>query len=285
MPTEQCNRVLVERYFLGEIGSEEKNAVRAHLDGCADCRGRMSALENERRDYLMAHPFREFAARHPDGKSPSESAATRRAPASRWLPGLIGAVACLVLVPVVLRYGIHDTVVSESGIRTKGGPVLEYYLKRGGAVTPGNASESHRAGDELQFVYSAGSHAYVTLASIDTRGHVSLYRPAEASADPAASTDAATPLSLAARAGDKQTLPFAVTLDDSPGAELFVMIFGSQALTGAEVERWLMEAYTRASGNLEALASRLPPPPGRDPTSEGKGGDEIRTLLLRKSRV
>jgi hypothetical protein len=279
MPTEQCNRVLVDRYFLGEIGAEEKRAVRAHLDGCADCRGRMSALENERRDYLMAHPFREFAAKHLDGESPSESAAARRAPASLWLPGLIGAVACLVLVPVVLRYGIHDTVVTESGIRTKGGPVLEYYLKRGGTVTPGNASESHRAGDELQFVYSAGSHAYVTLASIDTRGHVSLYRSSDAA------SDANAPMSLSASPGDKQTLPFAVTLDDSPGAELFVMVFGTRSLTGAEVESWLMGAYTRASGNLEALASKLPPPPGHAAATEGKAGDEIRTLLLRKSQV
>ncbi|MDB5051064.1 MAG: hypothetical protein JWO30_4135 [Fibrobacteres bacterium] len=306
MPTERCNRVLVERYFLGESGAEEKRAVRAHLDDCAQCRGHLSTLENERRDYLMAHPFREFAAKH----LPEEKTGRKQSTAPRWLPALAGLVACLVLVPVVLRYGMRGNVVTETGVRTKGGPVLEYYLKRGGAVTPGQTSELHRAGDELQFVYAAGSHAYVTLASIDSRGHVSLYgspqavRPAREN-PPADSGIARTggsdtlPVSLAAKAGEKQTLPFAVTLDDSPGSELFVMIFGSLPLTGGGVEGWLTEAYTRASGNLEGLVSRLSPPPGSSGGAEGagktgaggegkpagKGGAEVKTLLLRKTQA
>jgi hypothetical protein len=220
-------------------------------------------------------------------------------------------VACLVLLPVVLRYGMRGNVVTETGVRTKGGPVLEYYLKRGGAVTPGRTSELHRAGDELQFVYAAGSHAYVTLASIDSRGHVSLYGSPQA-VRPAGETPRtdtgiartggtdALPVSLAAKAGETQTLPFAVTLDDSPGSELFVMIFGSLPLTGGEVEGWLTEAYTRASGNLEGLVSRLSPPPGppsgsavngasgnpgTEKTSAHSGGAEVKTLLLRKTQA
>ena len=90
MPTEQCNRVQVERYFLGEGGSEEKRMTRSHLDGCAECRGRMAALENERREYLLIHPFREFAAKHPPQGNPlradafggGENSCIRPSPAS-----------------------------------------------------------------------------------------------------------------------------------------------------------------------------------------------------------
>ncbi|HKP96883.1 MAG TPA: hypothetical protein VJ385_14095 [Fibrobacteria bacterium] len=270
MLTEHCNRVLVERYFLGEGGAGEKRSVRLHLDGCAECRGLVSSLEKERRDYLLAHPYREFAAKHP----PEGNAVRKSSSSPRWLPAVAGLAACLVLMPVVLRYGMRGPVVAESGVRTKGGLVLEYYLKRGGSVTPGDASEAHRAGDELQFVYSAGGHAYVTLASIDARGHVSLYR---SSGSAPAGADS-PPLSLPAAPGEKQALPFAVTLDDSPGSELFVMIFGSGPLTGGEVESWLTGAFTRASGNLEGLVSLLPAPPG-------PAGAKVKTLLLRKSQA
>jgi hypothetical protein len=270
MPTEQCNRVLVERYFLGESGTEEKRSVRLHLDGCPECRGHMATLENGKREYLIAHPFREFAANHlPEGK-----AFRKTSMAPRWLPAFAGLAACLALLPVVVHYNQSAAVIGEDGIRTKGGTVLEYYVKRGESVTPGSTSEPYRPGDELQFVYVADSHAYVTLASIDTRGHVSLYKAEGANA----------PLSLAAEDGGKRPLPYAVTLDDSPGSELFVMIYGNAPLAGEAVEGWLMEAFTRASGNLEGLTSVLSPPPGSAGGAD-KGKSEIKSLLLRKTQA
>ncbi|MEO7425388.1 MAG: hypothetical protein ABI036_09385 [Fibrobacteria bacterium] len=301
MPIEKCDRVRLERYFLGDSGTEEKHSVKLHLDGCPDCRGRMAAFDNERREYLLIHPFREFAAKHPGavaGETMGAGEALRRTfSTSRWLPATAGLAACLVLLPVFMRLGLQPKVISETGIRTKGGPLLEYYLKRGGSVVPGQPSDLLRAGDELQFVYAADSHAYVTLASIDARGHVSMYRTDPSAAD-------SLPISLPAASGavadggpdvgksdaKKRTLPFAVTLDDSPGSELFVMVFGAEPLSGSAVESWLMGAYTRASGNLEGMPSLLPPPPGLPggalPGPPGKAGASVvKTLLLRKSQA
>ena len=276
MRTEQCNRVQVERYYLGEAAAEEKSAIRRHMDGCPECRGHMATLENDKRAYLIAHPFRESAAKHLDG----EKAPSRRSPVPRWLPAFAGLAACLALVPVVVHYSGTAAAVGENGIRTKGGTVLEYYVKRGETVMPGSAAEPYRPGDELQFVYAADKHPFVTLASIDVRGHVSLYQ-----------ADTAKTLSLAATPGDKQSLPFAVTLDDSPGAEFFVMIYSPGPLAGEAVESWLMGAFTRASGNLEGVASLLSPPPGAgDSGAAGapgasRSGSEIRTLLIRKTQA
>ncbi len=273
MPTETCNRVLVERYFLGEGGVDEKRAARAHLDGCAECRGIMTGLEKERRDYLIAHPFREFAAK----RLPAEASAEpkRAFGGSRWIPALAGLAACLVLVPVIFKVGLKDKVISDTGYRSKGGAMLEYYVKRGAAVNPGSVTEAYRPGDELQFVCSAGSYGYVTLASIDSRGHVSLYRA------PVGADGAESPLSLPGKGDEKIQLPFAVTLDESPGSELFVMIFGAAPLAGEAVESWLTGAFTRASGNLEALPSVLTPPPGSAPKTPAG----IKTLLLRKTQA
>lgn len=299
MPTEQCNRVLVERYFLGEIPIEQKGPVLHHLDGCPDCRGLMATLENDKRIYLLEHPFREFAAKRlPEGK-----AAPSRAFNARWMMGLAGVAACLVILPVVFRSQDTATALVDEGapagegIRTKGGTVLEYYLKRGGVVSPGTPAEPYRSGDELQFVYAAGGHPFVSLASIDSRGHVSLYK-AEANAVPGPAAGTA-PLSQAALEGERQPLPFAVTLDDSPGAELFVMVYGSGPLNDSAVESWLTEAYTRASGNLEGLTSVLSPPPlSTAPLAPAADGDkaaaapataagksDIKTLLIRKTQA
>lgn len=278
MPTEQCNRVQVDRYFLGETGPEEKRATRAHMDGCADCRARLANLENERRTYLLQHPFREFAAKH----LPQGEAKPRPAFGSRWMPAVAGLAACLVLVPVVWRTGMFgpgEKILSDD-VRTKGGTLLEYYVKRGSSVTPGNSAEGYRPGDELQFVCASDSHAWVTLASIDSRGHISLYRAPAPEGAPEGQGGQG-PLSLPGLGGEKQSLPFAVTLDEAPGAELFVMIFGASPLSGEAVESWLAGAFTRASGNLEALPSLLPPPPG----SGGKSAAGIKTLLLRKTQV
>jgi hypothetical protein len=301
MRTEQCNRVQVERYYLGEALAGEKAAIRKHMDGCEECRGHMATLENDKRAYLIEHPFREFAARRLDarrldghrldGKHASEGKAeSRRWFSPRWLPAFAGLAACLALVPVVMRYngtaaGDTAALAGDDVIRTKGGTLLEYYVKRGETVTPGSAADAYRLGDELQFVYAADKHPFVTLASMDARGKVSLYK-----------ADGAEALSLAAIPGGEHPLPFAVTLDDSPGAEFFVMIYSPGPMAGEAVESWLKEAFTRASGNLEGMASLLAPPPGPGPGESGAAGSagtpgdyrvgsEIKTLLIRKTRV
>ena len=224
--------------------------------------------------------------------------------------GLAGVAACLVILPVVFRSQETATALVDEGapagqgIRTKGGTVLEYYFKRGGVVSPGSATETYRSGDELQFVYAAGGHPFVSLASIDSRGHVSLYK-AEAKAENISENNAnpgaagTTPLSQSALEGEKQPLPFAVTLDDSPGSELFVMIYGSGPLSDSAVESWLTEAYTRAAGNLEGLTSVLSPPPvpaapeapaaavdkATDAPAATAGKSDIKTLLIRKTQA
>ncbi len=284
---DDCNRVRVERHFLGEVLGEEKQALRLHLEVCAKCSGQMTLLENERRNYLITQPFREFAAKNLPGQLEAHK---RRLPG--WLPTGVGVLACLLILPVlekrleqsrgvspsgpgVLASGVVGEALPSSagsesaleGVRSKGNPILEFYCKRDGVVHEGRVTEEFRAGDELQFVYAADSAAYVTLASIDAGGAVSLYRaPGEK-----------IKVSVEAKPGNRQALPFAVTLDASVGPELFVMVYSAKPLTSKLVDSWLKLGYTQASAKIDTLAGSLLSPPL--PQSK------VKALLLKKTKL
>ncbi len=291
MPTDTCNRVLVERYALGEGGLELRQATRRHVDACAACRGLLTALETERRDYLTLHPFREFSARHLDGHRPVGKAVLEgHAFLPRWVPALAGLATCLLILPLVqhrLLNAYSDAFpngasdVDPTGIRGKGvsssqGPgVMEYFFKRDGQVRPGGPGEAYRSGDELQFVYAGGGYAYVSLVSIDSRGAVSLYR--EAGATSAETSIENSAVSVKAKNERPQPLPFGVTLDDSPGSEFFVMVFSAAPIEAPVLQHWLEDAYTKSQNGLEGLSkSTLTPPVPKA---------RIKTLLMRKDRV
>lgn len=279
MTTKVCNRVLVERYFLNELVGEKKNDLRQHLDNCADCQSLYNQLQIDSRNYAMTFPFREFVARPGMGERLDrldlcQENKVRGLKMPRWLPALAGIAVCLMVLPV-LQNQLEQVRGSkwsyaESGVRTKGEPILEFYCERDGVVHAGLETETYRAGDELQFVYAGASHgqsaSYVTLASIDAQGLVSLYR----------SEGESLRVSIPAKPGNRQPLPFSVTLDHSPGSEFFVLIYSSKPLDGERVDAWLKGAYTSASGNLELLDKSLAPP--NSPKSM------VKSLLLKKEQ-
>ncbi|HLP42326.1 MAG TPA: hypothetical protein VK465_12520 [Fibrobacteria bacterium] len=275
MPSD-CNRVRVERYFLEEATAGERGETARHLESCPECRRHLDSLAHERRAYLTARPFSRFAAEHLETKKRSGWLAMPRA-----APVLAGALATLVLVAVVQlprkngpsggSSGVPtDGSFAElpgntdNGIRAKGGSTFNFHFRRDGKVLPGSLDSVYRSGDELQFVYSSGTHAHVTLASVDAEGTVSLYRR---EADPKVA-------SLPAEQGGLVSFPFSVTLDDARGGELFVLLLSSVSLPAEAVESWLSAAYDGAGGDLVHLEATLKPP-----ASAG----EVKTLRLKKA--
>lgn len=269
MPSDACDRIRVERYFLEEAAGEEKCSTALHLESCPKCKERLASLTHERAAYLTARPFSAFAAKHLEKRSPSG----RRLPVTRWLPALAGALACIAVVAVLkLPDGSGATGTGplaageghpDDGIRTKGGLAFEFHFSRDGKVQAGDPGLEYRAGDVLQFVYSAGQYPYVSLASVDAGGTVSLYRH-ESDLSKA---------SLPARPGKMESFPFSVTLDSAPVGELFALVASREPLESAKVEAWLDAAWSKASGDLGRLERELAPPPE---------GAAIKTLLVRK---
>lgn len=263
MPSETCNRIRVERYFLEEAGAEEKRETGSHVEACGRCKEHLDLLSRERQAYLAVRPFGGLAARHLEKRSPARAFGL----GPRWLPVAAGALACLALV-VVLRDPDGGLLGGSAGgpatadSRYKGGEVLEFHLGRDGKVEPGDPSADHRAGDRLQFVYSADKAAYAALLSVDASGKVSVYRAEGASS-------AAVPVIP----GKLEPFPFSVTLDDARGGELFVAVFSAGPLEDSALEAWLAEAF-QAAGDLARAGSGLKPPPA---------AASLKTLLLKKA--
>lgn len=264
MPSETCNRVRVERYFLEEATGEEKRETDLHVKGCARCKEHLDFMFREQQAYLAVRPFSSFAAKHLEKKAPR----FQLIPGPRWLPAVAGAMACLALLAVFRMPDLGGSRgVSEvaDATRAKGGEVFDFHFRRDGKLKEGNIAEAYRAGDELQFVYSAGTFAQVTLASVDAEGTVSLYRQ-----------EGSGPASLPAKSGKLESFPFSVTLDAAPGSELFVLSLTQSPLEIAAVEAWLGEAYKAAGGNLAKLEKDIKLPAAAQSSL-------IKTLLLKKA--
>ena len=164
-----------------------------------------------------------------------------------------------------IRESVSQT--EADGVRTKGGVALEFYYKRDSTVLPGSVAEVYRGGDELQFVYGGAGYTYVTLASIDVHGLVSVYRTEEESQT----------VSVAVKPGERQPFPFGVSLDNSPGSELFVLVYSATALTSESMINWMKNGFSKASGNLDSLSNSLPQPPS--------SGAKVKSLLVRKAKA
>lgn len=272
MPSDTCNRIRVERFFLEEAPAEEKHEIGRHLEGCRRCQEHLDFLSREQKAYLAVRPFTSFAAKHLETKAPSLIPSF----GPRWLPALSGALAMVALV-VALRtpgmFGLQggsaqseeQTEEIQERVVYKGGEVFEFQYRRDGKLREGGLGDEYQAGDQLQFIYAAGQRTHVALASVDAAGKVSLYR-----------RDGAASASFPAKAGKLEPFPFSVTLDAARGGELFVALFSQGPTEDAALEGWLSEAYRLAAGDLAALEKALHPPAS---ASSGLA----KTLLLKKA--
>lgn len=279
MPSDTCNRIRVERFFLEEAGAEEKRDTVAHLESCPRCKDQLDALTRERNGYLAVHPYTSFAAKRLERPAASMPRPLAR---PRWLPMVAGGLALLALAAVIRGPGLldlqggsahpadgkgGDAAIGDgvAGISYKGGETLEFHYLRDGELKQGRLEEEYRAGDELQFQYASGKLSHVALLSVDASGTVSLYRKGGTG-----------PASLPAKPGKVEPFPFGVTLDDAQGGELFVALFTQGPVSDADAEAWLAAAYGKSAGDLAALEKALRPP-------AAAASGTLKTLLLRKA--
>jgi hypothetical protein len=103
--------------------------------------------------------------------------------------------------------------------RIKGPTRLSVYVKKGNKSRPLSAGAAVRPGDQLQLAYWSEGQRYGVVASVDTRGTVTLHLPETPGTAPALTI------------GRETWLPHAFELDDSPGAERFVFVAGDRPFT------------------------------------------------------
>jgi hypothetical protein len=239
-----CNRIGLERLHLDEGRYEDKRATILHILECPLCRDRLDALFNEQRAYLAVHPFSGFAARRPAPPSRAESGID-----PRWQYGLAAMAAGLILLAVIEPATGPGTGAAIDAIRCKSSLELGLKILRKNQLLDPDRAYAYQAGDALQFFFSPGRYAYVTLVSLDVRGHVSTYK---------SETEKGI-FNSPAQSGRAGSFPFSVQLDDSPGYELFVLTAGHSPLDEGKITAGLEKAFLENDGDIGKVERSLAP--------------------------
>jgi hypothetical protein len=263
---------LLERLARGDLPPERAAEVRRRLEaeGAAGSE-RLAALELSDRDILAAHPPAVVSAevrRRAAAAQAADATRTRR-PMARWqfaLPTLaVGAMAVLLLVPrgpgtVVTPEGEAPVAEAPEGIGIKGRTRLSVYVKKGNQSRRLDARSAVRPGEQLQLAYWSEGQRFGVVASVDTRGTVTLHLPE-------------TPGTAPTLAIGKETrLPHAFELDDSPGAERFVFVAGDQPFTTDMVAEALKPGGAPLPDGLKLVDLTLQ----RSPQSSGNASGNIK---------
>ncbi len=204
------SRLELGKQSTGEQSREESEALIAY-----------EAELTEVRESLPAFDFEVLSAashRVEEEASPAQRAApeAKRPWWRQWFiaPMLVAAMGLLLVFP--------STLVDAPGVRDKGGQTdLAFYLWRSGKVLPGIQHQPLRAGDRVQFTYRADHHETMVLIGVDGDGVYTVFYPDEGD-DP-----------VRVLPTGRRVLEGSIKLDDAPGPETFVAVFGPGTVEAA----------------------------------------------------
>ncbi len=212
----------LERFVAGDLAARDREGVTGHLGSCERCRRRVDELRADIESFGREVPFEAFAAR----QAARFEGASRPRRLRFALPVGLGLAAAAAAVLFLAVPRTDDGVTRVKG----GGPTLAFTVREGDDLHPGVSGETVAEGAHLQLRYEAGRWTYVALVGLDGAGRAEVYYPADG--------DALAPLP----AGTEGPFPFSLTLDDTPGVERFIAVFGDAPLPLAEVRAALQRA-------------------------------------------
>lgn len=225
-----------DRQLAGELDGAARRDLEAHLERCVRCSVRFDVVARQRTSFLQAAPdWDAFEARvHEVPPRRSRLQWTRW---TRWTrftsAGVVAAVALLGLLPVWFE---HETPAPpSSATRTKGGPAIGFYVKRGTRVVRGSSGDVVHPGDLLRFTYSTPRTAEFALLYADA-ATASIYHPLGDE-------------TVAVAPGHDAALDFSIQLDDQLGTERVFGLFCDRTRALAPVRDTL-----QATGQLPELA-------------------------------
>lgn len=233
------SRLDLERQLLGEadLGLSDHLALHRLARELEAARADLPPLDLDRLQHLGA------AGTEPPASPP------RPAPRRPWRLALLLApllAAALALVAVL---------PGPSQNRAKGRVDLDLYVQRGGQAVQVQEGEALAEGDRVRFAVQADGHEEVVVLSVDGAGKVSLLYPERVEQPP-----------MPVDPDQRVLLVDAVALDDAPGPELFVAVFGPAST--AEALELVRGAQTR--GGQAAVAALARTDPGVAVLSIGK---------------
>ena len=191
----------VSRLELGRMSSGE--LPRAHDE-------RLAAFERE----VAAEPLPafDFAALRAASHRVEEPPAERPPDKAPWWRGVF-AVLVPLTVAALAMVAIRSPEPGTHG--TKGHADLDFFVDKDGEVRPGVDGETLAPGDRVQFSYRADGLDSLVIVNVDGTGTITVFFPEDEQGPPGEVIP-----------GGRQLLDFSVALDDAPGPEVFVGVFG-----------------------------------------------------------
>lgn len=235
MKHSEPNKFDIERYFAGELEKNECTVLEQHFKECQVCDSYLQALRREKNEFLTDHPFSSLIG--VKAKS-SEVPWYSRIIESLMKPALIPVYGLLLIIAVTTPVIINSHYGQlNDDIRFKGNAPLSFIFKRDGEVFDGDLKKKYRENDQIQIRYNSSKEQFVTLLSIDSKGVISFYHSDQSNDICSEKTAAGTDI----------TFPGSITLDNSSGSELFIMLFSEKPLYKARVTGSIWQLYTKYS--------------------------------------
>ena len=219
----------LDRWFVGQLSEDESRATQQHLDTCPRCSLRCDELSRQRTAfYTRAPSWEAFEKRR--RAAPVLLWRTRRA----WTLPLLTAAGLLV-IGVGLGVGFGGPEPRSSATeRSKGGPSIGFFVKRGEHIRRGSTGEEVIPGELLRFTYSTERPLYFALLHADSAG-ATIHFPTQ-------------PNAARIDAGREIPLDFSIRLDSRLGTERVYGVFCEEPIALEPVR-----ARLERSGSLSAL--------------------------------
>ena len=233
----------LRRRRVGEPLGAEGPAIEAHAAGCAECKARIRALDDEQRRFEAAISFDRFAAGVERAARGPSTLSRRRAPIRGWL--VVPALAMAAAVAVIVTFHGPSTRVHPpgyDGIKGGAGMIVRVAGAAGQRTARVDGAESLEAGERLRIGYQTGGHRYLLSLSIDEHGEVTpLYPEQGASLTVPAGVSSAT-----------HFLPDSLELTGT-GLERIIVVLSDQPVDVQVARQAARVAYDRAGGDLGRL--------------------------------
>jgi hypothetical protein len=201
----------LDRWLVGQLSEDEARAMQEHVDNCPRCSLRCDELSRQRTAFYTRAPnWDGFEKRR--SAAPVLPSAARRA----WALPLTAAAALLVIgVAVGVGFGSSE-LRSPAAERSKGGPSIGFFVKRGGRIRRGITGEEVIPGELLRFTYSTERPLYFALLHADSAG-AAIHFPTQ-------------PNAARIDAGREIPLDFSIRLDSRLGTERVYGLFCEEAI-------------------------------------------------------
>ena len=157
----------IDQWLASQLSEDESRAADEHVASCSRCSLRCDELNRLRTAfYARAPSWDAFEKRR------SAPAAVPKSARRVWALPLLAAAGLLVIgAGLGVRFGRSELQLQSSATeRSKGGPSIGFFVKRGERIRRGITGEQVIPGELLRFTYSTDRPLYFALLHADSAG-------------------------------------------------------------------------------------------------------------------